>query len=303
MISLAIIIPYFKIDYFEETLQSIENQSDKRFHVYIGDDNSPDTPELIIEKNLKTTKYSYIKFPQNLGGKDLTKQWHRCINLSSQEEWIMILGDDDVLEKDVVSQFYNNLHKISENNIEVIRYSTKTINKDSIVTSIFRLKSNLIQSKASFIDKLLKKERSSLSEHIFSRKSFEKNHFKNFPIAFGSDDVAWLEFSNFSNLLGIKDCYVLIRDSEINLSSTPDKKIGRERVKGIFAYNKYILQRHAHHFNLKQKLIIAAKAYNRLRHSNRKNYIQLLVFSLLLFKKVGIKNTFKIYLNNKNYQY
>ena len=41
---LAIIIPYFKLLFFEETLQSLAIQTDKRFKVYIGDDASPEDP-------------------------------------------------------------------------------------------------------------------------------------------------------------------------------------------------------------------------------------------------------------------
>lgn len=38
---LAIVIPYYKITFFEDTLESLAHQTDKRFKVYIGDDASP----------------------------------------------------------------------------------------------------------------------------------------------------------------------------------------------------------------------------------------------------------------------
>ena len=34
---LAIVIPYYKYSFFEETLISLSNQPDKRFKIYIGD--------------------------------------------------------------------------------------------------------------------------------------------------------------------------------------------------------------------------------------------------------------------------
>ncbi len=39
--SLAIVISFYKIIFFEETLQSLANQIDKRFKVCIGNDASP----------------------------------------------------------------------------------------------------------------------------------------------------------------------------------------------------------------------------------------------------------------------
>ena len=38
---LAIIIPFYKLTFFEENLHSLAIQTDKRFKVYIGDDSSP----------------------------------------------------------------------------------------------------------------------------------------------------------------------------------------------------------------------------------------------------------------------
>ena len=47
---LAIIIPYFKLTFFEETLKSLASQTSKRFKVYIGDDASPEGPSNWLEK-------------------------------------------------------------------------------------------------------------------------------------------------------------------------------------------------------------------------------------------------------------
>ena len=53
-------------------------------------------------------EFEYHKFENNLGSSSLTKQWERCVDLASNEEWIMILGDDDYLDSNVVASFYNN---------------------------------------------------------------------------------------------------------------------------------------------------------------------------------------------------
>ena len=49
---LAIVIPYYKIAFFEETLKSLANQTNKQFIVYIGDDASKDDPTFLLKKNL-----------------------------------------------------------------------------------------------------------------------------------------------------------------------------------------------------------------------------------------------------------
>jgi len=39
---LAIVVPYYKLTFFEETLKSLKSQTNKKFKVYIGDDASPE---------------------------------------------------------------------------------------------------------------------------------------------------------------------------------------------------------------------------------------------------------------------
>lgn len=50
---LAIVIPYYKIDYFEETIKSVAQQTDRNFMLYIGNDKSPDNPLPVIEISSK----------------------------------------------------------------------------------------------------------------------------------------------------------------------------------------------------------------------------------------------------------
>lgn len=62
---LAIIIPLFKRDFFEETLGALYNQTDKRFNLYIGNDASPANFDDILEKSsiylIEKTKSNFLK--------------------------------------------------------------------------------------------------------------------------------------------------------------------------------------------------------------------------------------------------
>ena len=89
---LAIIIPYYKIRFFEETLKSLENQTDMRFKVYIFNDNSPENPEKLIEKFKNSFYFEYFKFNENLGGKSLVKHWHRCLEKINESTAFSISG-------------------------------------------------------------------------------------------------------------------------------------------------------------------------------------------------------------------
>jgi len=127
---LAIIIPYYKLTFFEETLQSLAIQTDKRFKVYIGDDASPEDPQELLEKYKGKFNFLYKRFEYNLGSSSLTKQWERCIAMTNNEEWIMILGDDDYLGETVVASWYGNFVSfISKSNL--VRFASKIQNDSS----------------------------------------------------------------------------------------------------------------------------------------------------------------------------
>ena len=80
---LAIVIPAYKKTYLQKTLESIANQTDKRFHLYIGDDCSPYDLKSIVEEFSDRIPLTYHRFKENLGGKDLVAHWERCIALTT----------------------------------------------------------------------------------------------------------------------------------------------------------------------------------------------------------------------------
>ena len=127
---LAIVIPYYKYDFFEATLQSLAAQTNKQFHVYIGDDASPKPPTDLLLKFQGQFSFSYHRFESNLGGTSLVQQWNRCLNLAQNETWEQILGDDDTLAPNVVASFYENLPEITEVNSSVVRFATQVIDEN-----------------------------------------------------------------------------------------------------------------------------------------------------------------------------
>ena len=219
---LAIIIPFYKLTFFEATLQSLAHQSDKRFKVYIGDDASPEDCSALLQKFEGQFDFIYHRFETNLGGTSLTQQWERCIALSDDEEWLMILGDDDVLGENCVSSFYENEFEISKIKSNVVRFSSSVMNSEGAVFlgPFFHPKAELASD--SYYRKTLGQTRSSLSEYIFKREVFNKYKFINYPLAWHSDDKAWLDFSENKPIYTINKAFVYVRFSAINISGKQD---------------------------------------------------------------------------------
>lgn len=295
---LAIIIPYYKHKYFGKTLESLSAQTDKRFSVYIGDDGSPESPEDILSDFKDKLPFSYVHFQENIGGKNLVDHWERCIKLSKNEDWIMILGDDDTLSENYVEAFYQHLSKVEKKSIQVIRFASRHIDENDVPTSAIYTNPETELAAESYMRIFKGNGRSTLTEHIFTRKTFEKHHFRNFPVAFGSDVVAWLEFPEMGVIYSINDAFANIRISADHLSSKPDPVLRYKRHEGIYLFNRYIIQNYASYFSKEDQYLILKKAYKNLRSATRSKK-EALSYILFMLNKAGLKHTWEIIQSNR----
>ena len=229
-VKLAIVIPYFKNDFFEETLLSLQQQTDKRFTVYIGDDASENHINNLINEFKKDITIKYHRFAENLGSKSLTKQWDRCIKLIGNETWVCILGDDDCLSEKFVECFYESISLLETEESNVLRFSSYRINGEGDIISNLQNNEILQSSVESFAHKFYGTKNSSLSEHIFSINVYKKYGFRDYPLAWCSDDMAWLEFSEGKNIVSCNEAYVKIRVYSRSISGSFDnrKKIAKK---------------------------------------------------------------------------
>jgi len=228
MNKLAIVIPFYKIEYFKELLDSLKNQTDKRFNLYIGDDNSPNNPIDIIDNSSLEIKYKC--FDTNLGKINLVAQWHRCIDMIEDEEWIWVLPDDDLPSNNVVEEFYR-VYNLENNKIKVIQLRLNIIDKNSKIISWQKEKSVEFEDNLSFYTKVVKGEYScSLGDNIFHRKSLmDSGGFVSFNKAWLSDHATVLISSKNGYIYYINNAILSFRMSGINISS--DKSDGVDKLK------------------------------------------------------------------------
>jgi glycosyltransferase involved in cell wall biosynthesis len=271
---LAIIIPYYKLTFFEETLDSLAAQTDQRFKVYIGDDASPESPTVLLKKYKGKFDFEFHRFEENLGGVSLTQQWERCIALSSNEEWIMILGDDDVLGFNVVDCFYSNFKEFNTK-FNVVRFATQIhyINNESF-SKIFTHPVNEFY-KDTYFKKLHGTSRSSLSEYIFKKTIYQKHGFHNYPLAWNSDDRAWFEFSEDRPIFSINSATITITISNRSISGLCENQFFKDKSVSMF-YRFLIFGRF---LSLKEKNTIA-NLYIRQPKKNINFLVRLYIYLL-----------------------
>ncbi len=120
---LAIVISAYKGKFIRKTIESIAGQTNMKFRLYICDDASPDYLwKELAGIDLSTEQLVYNRFDSNLGGKSLTAQYHRCIDLC-EEPWLWLFSDDDIMGPNCVETFYSALDKTNAE-YDVYRFNT-----------------------------------------------------------------------------------------------------------------------------------------------------------------------------------
>ncbi|HSV87376.1 MAG TPA: glycosyltransferase family 2 protein [Bacteroidales bacterium] len=261
---LAIIIPYYKAEFFENTLASLAAQTDKRFKVYVGNDNSPHGCSGLIDTYKKLIDIDYRHFDDNFGHISLTMHWSRCFSLIGDEDWIMFLGDDDVLTPYCVEEFYNCLPVVNKKKIDVVRFSSIIIDENGNQTSRQYLFPTIELSTAAYIRKAQRKSRASLSEHIFRRITFEKTGFADMPEAWHTDDILILEASGYKSVYSINNASVLIRYSPLSVSGNKDN-VWRKNL-ATLKFLRYLLANKMHHFSKKERSFLIWYYFKKLKH-------------------------------------
>jgi hypothetical protein len=286
---LAIVISYYKLTFFEATLQSLVNQTNKKFKVYIGNDASPENPSVLLEKYKPQLDFNYQQFDNNLGSVSLVKQWERCMNFIGDEQLVIILGDDDTLSENCVELFYQNLNKAETHNCDVIRFATKVIDEKGKAISNLHIHPEIENSIDFLFRKIKGGTRSSLSEYVFKKNDISNIGFKNFPLGWHSDDLAVLEFSKFKNIYTINSSTVFVRLSTLNISGMSDNL--KQKNIATFNYYYYLLNNKEPLFDAKQTEILLFRLEKTFQ-DNKKNTSFWFLFTKLYISKLYIKKYF-----------
>lgn len=279
---LAIIIPYYKITFFEATLKSLANQTNKNFKVYIGDDNSPENPANLLDRFTGKFEFEYHKFDTNLGSTSLTKQWERCVKLASDEQWIMLLGDDDELDEKVVNEWYQHYQKFNYK-YNVVRFASQVHYIESATFSNVFTYPETEFYKETYFKKLKGISRSSLSEYIFKKDVYKKYGFYNYPLAWNSDDRAWFDFSENKPIFSINAAVVKISISNKSISGIEENQ--RLKNESVSRFYEFLLLGTI--LNLKEKNEIS-NLYLQLPKENKDFFVRVYIYLLKKINKIKL---------------
>lgn len=289
---LAIVIPYYNFQFFEQTLKSLESQSDKRFNVYIGNDASPNSPESLIEKYSSVISIVYKKFETNLGQASLVQHWNRCIEMVREEIWVQILGDDDVLSENCIAEFYLAIESIEKEELNLIRFASQKIDAKGVLQSdVFQHPQYEFET-ASYLRYFYKETRSSLSEHVFRTTAYQQNGFQDFPLAWFSDTMAWLDFAEGKPIYTINNTTVFIRSSAVSITGKRDNM--SLKYKAAYLFYRRLLKKHFSKFTTQQQEVLFKEFSNYVQVTRSYTWVNWRMIVWNALKKLDLETVIKI---------
>lgn len=235
MKSIAIVIPAYKPDFLQDTLNSLKKQSCQEFSVYIGDDASPYDLFGIVDAFRNQLDLHYHRFQDNLGGTNLVGQWERCLQLAKDEEWVCLFSDDDLMQSKCVELFHQTDIPDSTN---ILHYDIDLINESNEVIQTCPPFPHIIDD-ADFFDLLFRRKLvARMPEFIFRRSFLNEHGFIPFDLAWRSDTATVLSAARTEGILTLSgtDCKVQWRVSSKNISGQNQLK-KRKNLASIAFFN------------------------------------------------------------------
>lgn len=215
---LAIVIPAVKRKFLAAALDAIAAQTCYRFHVYVGDDNSPENLYNVVQPYKEQFPLTYHQFPDNIGSRSVVEHWHRCIQLTKGENWIWVFSDDDLMCPDCVQAFYDAVES-TKSLFDLYRFNCQIIDMEGkAVTEVSRYPT--LQSSSEFLNGRLRYEfHSYIVNCVFSRRVYEKyKGFVDLEAAWGSDDATWTLYGQEKGIYTLEKGLVQWRTSSLNIS-------------------------------------------------------------------------------------
>lgn len=212
----TIAIPAYKADFLKETILSALNQTYSNIELVIVDDCSPEKIDTIV-KEFSDSRIRYYKNEKNIGAKDPSKNWNKCLEYA-KGDFFALLCDDDTYEPTFVEEMLNLQREHSD--IKVFRARARTIDEKNHVLSWYPSAPTFETCIDYMYHKLLGFRRQTISEFFYDTNYIKKLHgFTNVPRAWTADSLSIYKFAWERGIVSSQSFLVNFRNSQKNISS------------------------------------------------------------------------------------
>jgi glycosyltransferase involved in cell wall biosynthesis len=226
-------IPVYKVEFFQECIESILAQTYKNFELIILNDCSPHNIDAVVER-FKDTRIRYYKNEQNTGAVNVVLNWNKCLEFAVGE-YFVCMGDDDLLASDYLLCFSELINKHSD--IEVFHCRTVIIDEYSVPYTVAPLCPEY-ENIYNYMIACINMERGQfLGDFVYKRKSLlAKGGYYFLPLGWYSDYLTSFVMARDNGIAYTDRILFKYRKSSLNISSTGNIIHKRKAQLGLYKW-------------------------------------------------------------------
>ena len=232
--TISFIMPSWKAIFLQEAIASIIAQTSPDWELVVVDDCSPEPLRDIVEA-FDDPRIRYVRNEQNLGGKNLVRQWNHCITFA-KGDYIVLAADDDLYRPSFCEECIRLANKYPE--VDLIHASVEQIDEegkhlwdDSILPEF--------TNKYEYLNWWVTgRSFTCIGNFAFRRTALlEMGGFIDFPCAFGSDIATPIALSR-NGVANTSEMLFCFRQSDQHLSA--DSSRFKEKLEAISQLSEWL---------------------------------------------------------------
>ena len=221
----SILIPAFKAKFLHECISSILAQSCKEFEIVVLNDCSPESIEDIVS-SFADDRIRYYSNEKNVGAYDVVDNWNRLLELS-HGEFILCMGDDDMLAPNCLEEYSNIICKYP--NLDIYHARSFIINDNSEVFSIQDDRPEYETVYSMMWHDLFMRRVSFIGDFLFRRETLiNKGGFYKLPLAWGSDRLSTYIVAKEKGIAHVSKPIFLYRQNSLSITKSTNVKTKME---------------------------------------------------------------------------
>lgn len=185
----SILIPAYKLAFFNECLDSILVQTYKNFEIVIVNDSSPEDLGSVVQK-YSDSRIKYFENEKNCGAVNVVDNWNICLSHATGD-YVICIGDDDKLLPNCLEEYSKLLDKYPD--IGLLHGWTEIINERSEVVKPTTHRCEFESALSLMWHRMHAYEQQFIGDFCFNREwLLQHGGFYKLPLAWGSDDISAL---------------------------------------------------------------------------------------------------------------
>lgn len=234
MTKYTFLLPAYKIDFLEQSICSIKNQTFTDYKVILSDDCSPYSIFSVYQRACcDDNRFTYRRNEENMGGKNLISHWNLLVDLC-ETDYLILASDDDVYDSHFLEQIDSLVSKYPQ--VDVFRSRVNLIDHKGTVLEEDSVNQEFESQNLFLYNSIASRRIVCIANYVFKTSQLRRiGGFVDFPLAWGSDEATVLKMSK--NGVAITNGILFsFRKSDINISNRINKEVISKKLQANIAF-------------------------------------------------------------------